>query len=273
MIDLHSHILPGLDDGAPDIEVSVAMAQLAVADGITQMACTPHVLPGKYPNTSATILPAIDALQAVLDARAIPLTLLAGADVHVDWDLPEKLAAGDIPTLNGSRYFLLEPPHEILPPRLELLASRLLDAGFVPVITHPERLGWIRKHYEVIQALGAMGCPLQLTADSIAGGFGGMARDYSLRMLDEGIVSLFASDAHSARWRKPLMSAARQIVAEGWGEAVAEDLFLNRPAAIACDAALPPLPRHSGGGSGGSGRTKPAKEQKPGFLRRILGSR
>lgn len=80
MIDLHSHILPGLDDGAADVEVSVAMARLAVADGVTQMACTPHVLLGKYPNTSAIILPAVAALQAVLDARDIPLTLLTGAD-------------------------------------------------------------------------------------------------------------------------------------------------------------------------------------------------
>lgn len=270
MIDLHSHILPGLDDGAADVEVSVAMARLAVADGVTQMACTPHVLPGKYPNTSANILPAVAALQAVLDARGIPLTLLAGGDVHVDWDLPDKLAAGEIPTLNGSRYFLLEPPHEILPPNLELLASRLLDAGFVPVITHPERLGWIKKHYGVIERLGAMGCPLQLTAESIVGGFGRAPREYAERMLDAGIVSLFASDAHSARWRKPLMFAARQVVAEGWGEDVAEDLFLTRPAAIASNTLLPPLPKRPGGSPR---RRTSAKEQKTGFLRKILGSR
>lgn len=270
MIDLHSHILPGLDDGAADVEVSVAMARLAVADGVTQMACTPHVLLGKYPNTSAIILPAVAALQAVLDARDIPLTLLTGADIHVDWDLPDRLATGEIPTLNGSRYFLLEPPHEILPPNLELLASRLLDAGFVPVITHPERLGWITKHYAVIARLGAMGCPLQLTAESILGGFGRVPRDYAARMLDEGIVSLFASDAHSARWRRPQMLAARQVVAEGWGEDVAEDLFLTRPAAIASNAVLPPLPKRPGSGPG---RPRPAKEQKTGLLRRILGSR
>lgn len=268
MIDLHSHILPGLDDGAADVEVSVAMARLAVADGVTQMACTPHVLPGKYPNTSATILPAIAALQSVLDARGIPLALLAGAAVHIDWDLPGKLAAGEIPTLNGSRYFLLEPPHEILPPKLELLASRLLDAGFVPVITHPERLGWIKNHYEVVARLGAMGCPLQLTAESIVGGFGRTPRAYAERMLDEGIVSLFASDAHSARWRRPLMFAARQVVAQGWGEDVAEDLFMTRPTAIASNALLPPLPKRPGGSP-----RHPAKEQRSGFLRRILGSR
>lgn len=179
MIDLHSHILPGLDDGSPNVGVSIEMARLAVADGITHMACTPHVMLGKYPNRSSNILPAVSALQAELDVRDIKLALMAGADVHVAWDLPDRLAAREIPTLNASRYFLLEPPHEILPPNLEKLASRLIDAGFIPVITHPERLMWIKNHYNVIERLYDMGCPLQLTAESITGGFGVKVKGYA----------------------------------------------------------------------------------------------
>lgn len=270
MIDLHSHILPGLDDGAPDIEVSIEMARIAVADGVTHMACTPHVMPGKYPNTSATILPAVSSLQAMLDARGIGLKLLSGADVHVAWDLPDRLRDRTIPTLNGTRYFLLEPPHEILPPNLERLASRLIDAGFVPIITHPERLGWTKGHYQVIADLSAMGCPLQLTAESLLGGFGSSPKELAIRMLDDGIVSLFASDAHSATWRKPGLSVARRLVAERWGEDLAGELFLNRPAAIVANDPLPALSRREEEQAEGSRRPKRRGE---GLLQKMLGFR
>lgn len=270
MIDLHSHILPKLDDGSASVEVSIEMARLAVADGITHMACTPHVMPGKYPNTSATIVPAIASLQAELNARQIRLTLLAGADVHVAWDLPDRLAAKEIPTLNGSRYFLLEPPHEILPPNLEKLVSRLINAGFIPIITHPERLVWVKNHYHVIERLYDMGCPLQLTAESLTGGFGSKARDYAIRMLEEGIVSLFASDAHGVDWRRPVLSVAKAQVATQWDESLAEDLFVTRPRIIASDGVLPrPAKRRQAA----SDSARKEKEPYNGLLRRMLGKR
>jgi len=236
MIDLHSHILSGLDDGAPDIAVSVEMARMAVADGITHMACTPHIFPGKYPNSSATILPAMHALQAVLDAQEIPLKLVCGADVHVAPDLVERLTGGEIPTLNNSRYFLLEPPHEVLPPKLEDLVVRLLEAGFVPVVTHPERLLWAGRHFDVIRRLADLGCLLQLTGGSILGGFGPSAKTLAERILKEGQAGFFASDAHGSSWRKPLLAKAFETVAGQVGEQEAEQLFRQRPAAILADA-------------------------------------
>ncbi len=232
MIDLHSHILSGLDDGAQNVEMSVEMARMAVADGTTDMACTPHVFAGKYPNSSATILPAMHALQAELDAQGIPLRLFCGADVHVAPDLVDRLSGGGVPTLNNSRYFLLEPPHEILPPKLEDFVTRLFQAGFVPVITHPERLLWAARHFEVIRRLADIGCPMQVTAGSILGAFGPAANELARRMLKEGLVSFFASDAHGTTWRKPLMSEARASVAEQVGNEQAGQMFIHRPAAI-----------------------------------------
>jgi protein-tyrosine phosphatase len=236
MIDLHSHILFGLDDGAPDMATSVEMARMAVADGITHMACTPHVVPGRYPNSSATILPAVQALQAVLDAQEIRLKLYCGADVHIAPDLVERLANRDIPTLNGSRYLLLEPLHEVLPPKLEDFAARLLEAGFVPIITHPERLLWAERHFDVIRRLADLGCPLQITAGAVVGGFGPLARKLADKILKEGRASVVASDAHSATWRAPVMSKAYRTVADQVGEDEAELLFRFRPAAILADA-------------------------------------
>ncbi|TIP05731.1 MAG: capsular biosynthesis protein [Mesorhizobium sp.] len=236
MIDLHSHILFGLDDGAPDMATSLEMARMAVADGITHMACTPHVVPGSYPNSSATILPAMQALQAMLDAQQIPLKLYCGADVHIAPNLVERLANGDIPTLNGSRYLLLEPLHEVLSPKLEDLAARLLEAGFVPIITHPERLLWAERHFDVIRRLADVGCPLQITAGAVVGGFGLPARRLAEKILKEGRASVVASDAHGATWRRPVMSKAYRAVADQAGEDEAERLFRSRPAAILADA-------------------------------------
>lgn len=165
MIDLHSHILPGLDDGSPNLAELLQMARQAVADGTTEMACTPHVTPGIYENGTADITRAVRALQQELRRAGIPLVLHVGADVHVAPDLPGRLADGTVPTLNGSRYFLFEPPHHVLPPRLEDLAARLIDCGFVPILTHPERLTWIKANYDVVERLNAAGCLIQITAE------------------------------------------------------------------------------------------------------------
>lgn len=229
MIDLHCHILPGLDDGATTYDVALQMARIAVMDGTTHIACTPHIIEGKYPNTTASILPAVQALQARIVEHKIPLKLLVGADIHVAWDLPEKLLSKEIPTLNNSRYFLLEPPHRILPPKLEILTSRLLEEGFIPIITHPERLSWIKNHYDVIVRLHDMGCLMQLTADSLLGGFGIDVKKYTKRMINDGLATIFASDGHSDTWRKPLLSEAKRVVEKQWGEEIAKKLFLDNP--------------------------------------------
>lgn len=217
------------------------MARIAVTDGITHMACTPHIVPGLYENDALMIAGRIDLLKQALIDQGIGLRLVAGADVHMAPDLPEKLAAGTVPTLNGSRYFLFEPPHHVLPPKLEELATRLIKARFVPILTHPERLTWIVSHYRVIENLNAMGCLIQLTADSITGHFGKRALYYSERLLDEGRVDIIASDCHGVKSRKPLLSRARSLLAQRLGAEEAQRMVLNRPAAILSNRRLEPV--------------------------------
>src|SRR5690606_6269050 len=127
---------------------------------------------GLYENTAPGIALAVEALQAELDTRGIPLRLLVGADVHLEPDLSESIRLGRIPTLDGSRYLLLEPPHHVAPPRFEESVFHMMTAGFVPVITHPERLSWIEDHYPVFTRLVERGVWMQLTAASVAGKFG-----------------------------------------------------------------------------------------------------
>lgn len=241
MIDLHSHILPGLDDGSPNLAESLEMAKLAVADGTTHMACTPHVVPGMYHNGTKNISRSVQLLEQALRRADISLALYVGADVHIAPDLPDQLALGNVPTLNGSRYFLFEPPHHVLPPRLEELALRLINAGFVPILTHPERLTWIQANYDVIERLNTVGCLIQLTADSIVGAFGRTALYYSEKLIDEGRVDIIASDAHGATRRRPGLSQAVVAAAKRCGEDEVYKMVVRRPSDILANRPLEPI--------------------------------
>jgi protein-tyrosine phosphatase len=229
LIDLHSHILPGIDDGAADLSVSLAMARLAVADGIRIIACTPHILPGVYNNRGSDIRAAVAALSAILDQEKIPLSVVVGADAHVAPDMINGLRSGEIPTLSESRYFLLEPPHHVVPPRFDDFAFRTLTAGFVPILTHPERLTWIETNYQLVTRLSDGGVWMQITAGSLTGQFGRRARYLSERMLDEDRVQILATDAHDTVRRPPALKKARDLVASQYGEERADRLVLGRP--------------------------------------------
>lgn len=265
MIDLHCHILPGIDDGAPDLATALAMARVAVDDGIEIIACTPHIYPGLYENTAAGIRVAIKALQAELDQAGIALRLVEGADVHLAPDLVGALRADRVPTLNKSRYLLLEPPHHVAPPRFEEQVFNLLASGYVPLITHPERLTWIEDNYPIFLRLAKAGAWLQVTAGALTGRFGRRPRYWSQRLIDEGPVHIIASDAHSVHRRPPLMAEAQVAAARQVGQFEAWAMVRDRPRGVIENLAadrLQPV------------RPKPAASNNPlGFVRRWLGSR
>ena len=229
MIDLHSHILPNIDDGAADMPTAIAMAEMAASDGTTHIACTPHIVPGVYNNAPGQILQAIAALKLALTKADINLQLVFGADVHLQPDIVNKLADEKLPRLNGSRYFLFEPPHHVLPPRIIPLCKEIIENGYIPVLTHPERLTWIENHYETICELDELGVAIQLTAMSITGKFGKRALYWSFRMLEEGRVDIIASDAHNSRSRPPGLSKARDVVVQKLGEDEAQKMVQGNP--------------------------------------------
>ena len=239
MIDLHSHLLPGIDDGAKDLAVSLDMARLAVADGIRIMACTPHMHPPRYTNHSATIQSNVGNLQLALDEHAIDLRLIAGADVHLAPDLLGQLSSGYVQRLATTSYFLLEPSHSIAPPQFERFVKTIMDAGYRPIITHPERLTWIEQHYALICAVDEAGAAMQLTAGSLLGVFGARPPYWAERMLAEGRVDILASDAHDTRRRVPGLSGGMKAAAAIIGNEAAMRLVLDNPAAILRDQPLP----------------------------------
>lgn len=207
MIDLHSHILPSLCDGSQDLETSLTMACLAVADGTTHLACTPHIYPGVYDNSTKIIVNAMRMLQMELYSRDIPLRLVVGADVRLVSGVLQGLQQGTVPTLGNSRYFLLEPSHTLPVPHFLRQIEMFLTAGYVPVITHPERLRWCEANYHDFIAAARMGAWLQVTAGAIAGTFGRTAKRCAERLLLDGVVHIIASDAHNADYRPPVLSA------------------------------------------------------------------
>jgi protein-tyrosine phosphatase len=242
MIDLHCHILPGIDDGAADLPVSLAMAEALVADGVTTVACTPHILPGVYHNSGPQIRAAVQQLQEALDQERIPLRLVAGADVHIAPDLASGLQSGRLLALGDTRYVLIEPPHNVLPPRLEESFFGLLAAGYVPILTHPERLSWIDKHYTTISRLFQAGVWMQVTAGSLAGAFGRNPLYWAERMLDEGRVHFLATDAHDTKRRPPNLGKGRDLAAKLVGDGEAEHLVVSRPEGVLRDEVPANLP-------------------------------
>ena len=262
MIDLHCHLLPGIDDGAPDLETALAMARIAVDDGITVTACTPHIHPGVYDNTGEGIKAAIAALQAELDRAGIALKLVCGADAHIDGALVEGLRSGRVSRLNDTRYFLFEPPHHVAPPRMEDVVFDVMAAGYWPLLTHPERLTWIEDHYDTVVRLADRGVLMQITAGSVEGRFGKRPTYWAERMLDEGLVHILATDAHNLRNRKPILSVARDLVAERLGEDEATAMVTTRPRAIIDGE--PPQHRPEGARS-----AKPSRKSRGGLLSRL----
>lgn len=232
MIDLHSHILPGIDDGSKSLEMSLDMARIAVADGIEVMACTPHIYPGLYMNDTLGILTARDRLQREFDERGIALKLTVGADVHLVPNLIEGLRARTIPSLHHGRYLLLEPSHHVAPPNFAESVFHLVGAGYVPVITHPERLTWIEDHFKVFEDLTRQGAWMQVTAGALTGVFGPRAKYWGEKFLGDGLTHIIASDAHSSGRRVPVLSQARDIAEKLLGKEEALQLVQGRPACI-----------------------------------------
>ncbi len=228
MIDLHTHILPGLDHGPADWDEALEMCRIAVADGITTLAATPHVSE-VFPNSSTRIKVAIAELRQQLGDTGVPLTVVAGGDYHIRPDL----SPGNVLTLGGNgRYFLLEFPYEVLPPRADLFIRLLLHRGLTPIVTHPERTVSLQRDWRRLEPLVQEGALVQITAGSLLGHFGRPAAAAAERFLKKGWVHLLASDAHWARERVPQLAAGRDAAARLLGRSEAEALVEANPRAV-----------------------------------------
>jgi protein-tyrosine phosphatase len=239
MVDIHCHILPGLDDGPKSIEDSLAMAEDAVKDGITHVVATPHAS-SAYSFDFAKVCAARDELNAKLLGR---LALASGCDFHLN---PENLSAlqkDPAPfCINQKDYLLIEFNEFSIPPSMDQTLHELQLVGLRPVITHPERNGILRTQPERLLEWVRLGCFVQITAGSLSGVFGVAAQENAWTWIARGLVHFVASDAHNALRRPLKLKFAFEAVAEQFGEQKAQGLFLENPLAAFQGHPLPHLP-------------------------------
>jgi len=208
MIDLHCHILPGVDDGPTVLAESLQMAKIAVADGIRAVVATPHADNGVYRFNSADIAERVAGFNAELAAASIPLQVYPGAEVQLSPGLAERLYQGKVTTINNSRYLLLEMSSILLPDSCKKELVSLLSHGFIPVIGHPERNPFLQRNLAYLADLVQMGVLCQVTAQSLLGVFGRNVKGAAEQMLQNRLAHILASDAHGAEGRVAALEGA-----------------------------------------------------------------
>lgn len=215
MIDLHCHILPGLDDGPDGFEKSLEMAKIARTDGIQIVCATPHTLNSIYLNPTETIRARVIQFRKYLLEHAVNLRLCMGAEAHLSPQLMPALNKGTVATLNGSgKFILLEFPALSIPPGTQNIIFELKMKGITPIIVHPERNIVFQHDMKMLYELLQAGALSQITAMSITGAFGDVAQQCAHAFLKQRWVHVIASDAHSADQRPPILSEAVEAAAD-----------------------------------------------------------
>ena len=233
MIDLHAHILPGLDDGAKDLDESLAMCLVAAKDDITEIVATPHTGNGNYDNDPDRILAAVEDLNGRLKENGISVRIRPGADIYIHERLVDLVKDRKVLTVNDNmRYVMVEFPRHVIPPNYLEWMFHLTLAGLTPILTHPERNTAVNGNTDIVRKWVEKGGLVQLTAMSISGDFGPEIRKCSEELLRYNLVHVIASDAHSADRRPPKLSKALKAASSIIGPEHARRLVEDYPAAI-----------------------------------------
>ena len=235
MIDIHTHILPTIDDGPTTMTESLEMCRIAVNDGIKKMIATPHVQNGMYDLDANKVLEKIHLLNQLVKQEGLDLVIFPGAEVHLSDRLldAEILKESSILTLNGGKkYILLEFPFQWVPSGTEHVIFKLRSMGFTPILPHLERNFKIQRDPSMIRHFAEMGAILQVTAQSITGDFDAAPMKCALWMLKNNLVHVIASDAHSPAGRPPILTKALKVVSDKLGEEAAKKMVLEHPRMI-----------------------------------------
>lgn len=229
MIDIHSHILPEVDDGPKSWEIAEAMCRMAADDGIEHMVATPHANDRFYYDR-----PYLEQLLATLQQKIGPrLHLSLGCDFHLSYEnMQSALETPERYCIGQSRYLLVEFSNFSIPQRVDQWFRQMVERGNVPIITHPERNPLLQDNSKAIQYWIEQGCKVQVTASALTGGWGEKAGESARWLLRNNMAHFIASDAHGTQRRPPGLSDARQIVAREFGKDVATALLEENPFAV-----------------------------------------
>jgi protein-tyrosine phosphatase len=227
-VDIHSHVLYGIDDGAQTIAESLAMLELAAASGTTDIVATPHAN-GRYEFNPELIEQRISELSA----RVPHIRIHRGCDFHLQIDNIEDAIANPAKyTINHHNYLLVEFPDLAIFTNTDEILSQLLDAGLVPIITHPERNVRLQERVDDLARWVEGGCYLQVTAGACTGRFGRRAKAFVDTLMKNSLVHFIASDAHDCHKRSPSLSEAHVVLADHWGEDRVRPLIVDNPKAV-----------------------------------------
>lgn len=232
-IDIHVHILPGMDDGPSTLRESLEMASIAVENGTRIMIATPHCLNGIYVNWRKDILSACRELNFALKKHNILLSVLPGSEVRLDPEIINALEKDQLMTMNDTgRYISLELPDQFVPQATISFINRLKNRNITPIITHPERNPAIQHNVKLLSDLISAGALSQITAGSLTGGFGQHALKCSQKIIKLQMAHFMASDAHSPRARPPDLRAAFKNLSSLAGKIQAERIMFEAPQAV-----------------------------------------
>ncbi len=238
MIDLHAHILPGIDDGPRSLEDALEMARMAVADGITTIVATPHLFRRRSVELRELIRPdalrqAVKGFNLKLAEEDIDLTVLPGCEIPLFPDIIKFIDEKRVVTINdGQRYICLEMPDSIIPPAPEDIIFQLNSRGITPIITHPERNPIFYDMPQKLRRFVSLGCLAQIPAHSLTRGFGWGVSRFAKKLIREGLVHVMATDAHNIGKRPPLMGNALKKLSKLVGESRAWDMVATTPERI-----------------------------------------
>lgn len=235
MIDLHCHLLPGIDDGAKTMADALEMARIAIENGIHKIVVTPHITPGRYDNDIKSISDSFKKFTKALIQEDIELELAMAAEVRLDPLILNMVETDTLPLLgelDGMKIMLLEFPHSTMPPGALETVQWLIKKNIQPVIAHPERNKAVIKDYKIIKPFVDAGCLLQITAASMQGTFGRPPKSVGKKLLKLGWVSLIASDAHNLTTRPPQLEPGRRVAEKIVGESHSWAMVKDLPARI-----------------------------------------